>query len=46
MTTDRPRGMTIAALSAYYEPPLRQRTAEQFAADARRTNGHDLTGRP
>lgn len=46
MTADRPRGMTIAALSAYYEPPLKQRTAEQLAADARRANGHDLTGRP
>jgi hypothetical protein len=45
MTTDRPRGMTIAELAGHYEPPLRQRTAETFAAEARRTNGHDITGR-
>jgi hypothetical protein len=46
MSADRPRGMTIAELSAHYDPPLKQRTAETFAAEARRTNGHDLTGRP
>jgi hypothetical protein len=46
MLADRPRGMTIAELAAHYDPPLKQRTAETFAAEARRTNGHDLTGRP
>jgi hypothetical protein len=45
MAADRPRGMTIAELSAHYDPPLKQRTAETFAAEARRMNGHDLTGR-
>jgi hypothetical protein len=45
MSADRPRGMTIAELAAHYDPPLKQRTAETFAAEARRTNGHDLTGR-
>jgi hypothetical protein len=45
MSADRPRGMTIAELAAHYDPPLRQRTAESLAAEARRTNGHDLTGR-
>jgi hypothetical protein len=45
MSADRPRGMTIAELSAHYDPPLKQRTAESLAAEARRTNGHDLTGR-
>jgi hypothetical protein len=46
MSADRPRGMTIAELAAHYDPPLKQRTAETFAAEARRMNGHDLTGRP
>jgi hypothetical protein len=45
MAADRPRGMTIAELAAHYDPPLKQRTAETFAAEARRMNGHDLTGR-
>lgn len=44
MAADRPRGMTIAELSAHYEPPLKQRTAETLAAEARRVNGHNLTG--
>lgn len=37
MTEDRPRGMTAAELSALYTPPLGMRTAESFAAEARRT---------
>ena len=44
MSAARPRGMTIAELAAHYEPPLKQRTAETFAAEARRTNGHAFTG--
>jgi hypothetical protein len=37
-----PRGMTIAELAAHYDPPLKQRTAETFAAEARKVNGHSL----
>lgn len=38
---DRPRGMTAAELAGHYSPPLGQRTAEGFAAEARRQmNGH------
>lgn len=43
--TTPPRGMTIAELAAHYEPPLKQRTAETFAAEARRLNGHAFTER-
>jgi hypothetical protein len=42
---DRPRGMTIAELADLYTPPLKQRTAETFAAEARRQriNGSTLS---
>lgn len=43
MDAERPRGMTIDSLRACYEPPLGQRTAEKFAAEARRVNGHTVT---
>ena len=39
-----PRGMTTAELAAHYEPPLKQRTADTFAAEARRVNGHAVMG--
>lgn len=35
-----PRGMSTAELAAHYEPPLGQRTADKFAAEARKLNGH------
>jgi hypothetical protein len=41
VSAEHPKGMTIAELAALYDPPLRGRTAETFAADARkRINGH------
>lgn len=41
VSPEHPKGMTIAELAALYDPPLRDRTAETFAADARkRINGH------
>jgi hypothetical protein len=40
---ERPRGMTTAELAALYTPPLKVRTAEAIAAEARKSlpvNGH------
>lgn len=36
ITPERPKGMTIAELSALYSPPLKTRTAETIAAAARK----------
>lgn len=41
---DQPKGMPTARLRELYTPPLGERTAEQFAAEARkRINGHQFT---
>jgi hypothetical protein len=43
MTPDRPRGMTASDLATLYSPALGIRTAEKFAAEARKSiNGHAL----
>jgi hypothetical protein len=43
MSADRPKGMLIPDLAAHYSPPLKQRTAETFAATARKLNGSPVT---
>lgn len=44
VTAESPRGMTAADLAAIYSPPLGQRTAEKFAAEARKEmNGHTVS---
>lgn len=40
--TSPPRGMTTAELAAHYDPPLGQRTADGFAAEARKLNGRPV----
>jgi hypothetical protein len=44
VSPDRPRGMTIADLADLYTPPLKQRTAETFAAEARRQQDERVNG--
>lgn len=46
VSDERPRGMATAALAALYDPPLKTRTAEAFAAEARREIPRPVNGFP